>query len=110
MGGDEKDGYYCTICGGIPPDQIKIKKIPIEGKETGIDRLDWILLDVYRRNFGNDETITDELIKRVRQFNYIPTKKMDEYRAALLREYKMLRPDDIRLMEERQENQEESHA
>ena len=78
--------------------------------ETGIDRLDWILLDVYRRNFGNDETITDELIKRVRQFNYIPTKKMDEYRAALLREYKMLRPDDIRLMEERQENQEESHA
>jgi len=25
MGGDAKDGYYCSICGGIPPDQIKIK-------------------------------------------------------------------------------------
>jgi len=110
MGGDEKDGYYCSICGGIPPDQIKIKKILIDKKETGIDRLDWILLDVYRRNFSSDETITDELVKRVRQFNYIPTKKMAEYRAALLREYKMLRPDDIRLLEEQQGNEGESHA
>jgi hypothetical protein len=110
MSGDEKDGYYCTICGGIPPDQIKIRKIPIDGKETGIDRLDWILLDVYRRKFRNDEIITDELVKRVRQFNYIPTRKMAEYRAALLREYKMLSPDDIRLMEEQMESKEESHA
>ena len=110
MGGDGKDGYYCTICGGIPPDQVKIKKIVIDGKETGIDRLDWILLDVYRRNFGNDETITDELVKRVRQFNYIPTKKMAEYRAALLREFKMLRPDDIRLLEQQMEKEEEPRA
>jgi len=35
---------------------------------------------------------------------------MTEYRAALLREYKMLRPDDIRLMEEQLESKEESHA
>lgn len=110
MGGDGKDGYYCTICGGIPPDQVKIKKIVIDGKETGIDRLDWILLDVYRRNFGNDETITDELVKRVRQFNYIPTKKMTEYRAALLREFKMFRPDDIRLMEQQMEKEVEPRA
>ena len=110
MGGDGKDGYYCTICGGIPPDQVKIKKIVIDGKETGIDRLDWILLDVYRRNFGIDETITDELIKRVRQFNYIPTKKMAEYRAALLREFKMLRPDDIRLLEQQMEKEVEPRA
>lgn len=110
MGGDAQDGYYCTICGGIPPDQIKIKKISIDGKETGIDRLDWILLDVYRRNFVNDETITDELEKRVRRFNYIPTKKMAEYRMALLREYKMLRPDDIRLMEQQIEKEVEPCA
>jgi len=96
MAGDEKDGYYCTICGGIPPDQIKIKKIPIEGKETGIDRLDWILLDVAGLNLTSDETITDEIIKRVREFNYIPTKKMAEYREALLREYKLLSPKEIK--------------
>jgi hypothetical protein len=92
MGGDENDGYYCTICGGIPPDQIKIKKIPIDGKETGIDRLDWILLDVASLNLTSDETITIEIIKRVQQFNYIPTKKMAEYKKALLREYKMMAP------------------
>ncbi len=96
MGGNDQDGYYCTICGGIPPDQIKIKKIPIDGKETGIDRLDWILLDVASLNLTNDETITTEIIKRVRQFNYIPTKKMTEYRNALLREYKMMAPSERR--------------
>lgn len=101
MGGDEKDGSYCTICGGIPPDQIKIKKIVIDGKETGIDRLDWILLDVYGLGLHNEDAITDELVKRVMKFNYIPTKKMAEYRTALLREYTMLRPDDIaRIREE----------
>lgn len=96
MGGEGKDGNYCTICGGIPPDQIKIRKIPIEGKETGIDQLDWILLDVLSLKLSNDEAITDEIVKRVRQFNYIPTKKMAEYREAFLKEYKMLSPKEMR--------------
>jgi hypothetical protein len=104
MGGDEKDGYYCTICGGIPPDQIKIKKIPIEGKETGIDRLDWILLDVANLNLTSDEAITSEIVKRAQQFNYIPTKKMAEYKKALLREYKTMAPD-----ERRRQKREETH-
>jgi len=90
MGGNETDGYYCSICGGIPPDQIKIKKIPIEGKETGIDRLDWILQEVANLHLANDDAITDEIVKRVSQFNYIPSKKMPEYKEALLREYTLL--------------------
>jgi hypothetical protein len=90
MAGDEKDGYYCTICGGIPPDQIKIRKIPIDGKETGIDRLDWILLDVLALGLGDEEKITDEIVKRVKQFNYIPGRKEAEYRRALFREYRLL--------------------
>jgi len=102
MGGDEKDGYYCSICGGIPPDQVKIKKILVDGKEIGIDRLDWILLDVYRKHFPDDGTVTDELVKRVQQFNYVPTKKMAEYRASLLREFKTLRPEDILLLKEKE--------
>ena len=102
MGGDAKDGAYCSICGGIPPDQVKIKKIEVDGKEIGIDRLDWILLDVYRRKYSGDAAITDELIKRVGQFNYIPTKKMAEYRAALLREYRLLRPEDILRLAEKE--------
>jgi len=56
---------------------------------------------VYGLGLNNEDTITDELVKRVMKFNYIPTKKIAEYREALLREYKMLRPDDIaRIREE----------
>jgi hypothetical protein len=90
MEGDGKDGTYCTICGGIPPDQIKIRKIPIDGKETGIDRLDWILLDVMTLGLTDEERITDELVKRVRKFNFIPSMKEAKYRKALYREYRML--------------------
>jgi hypothetical protein len=96
MAGDEKDGYYCTICGGIPPDQIKIKKIPIDGKETGIDRLDWILLDVAALGLTDEEQIAGEIVKRVRKFNYVPGKKEAEYRKALLREYRMLIASGVR--------------
>ena len=53
-------------------------------------------------NFTNDETITTEIIRCVQQFNYIPTKKMTEYKKALLREYKTMAPD-----ERRRKNREE---
>ena len=90
MPGDEKDGVYCTICGGIPPDQVRIKRIVIDGKETGIDRIDWILLDVMALGLSDEEKITDEIVKRVRRFNFIPGLKEAVYRKALLREYRML--------------------
>jgi hypothetical protein len=88
MSGDEKDGYYCSICGGIPPDKITTKRILIDGKETGIDHLDWICEEVEKFNIADDTLITEELMKRVKQFNYIPTKKSKEYGMALLAEYK----------------------
>jgi hypothetical protein len=88
MAGDEKDGYYCSICGGIPPDKIKTKKILIDGKETGIDHLEFIIENVQSLHLTDDSRITEELLRRVREFNYIPTKKTAEYGEALLREYK----------------------
>jgi hypothetical protein len=88
MGGDEKDGYYCSICGGIPPDKITTKRVIIDGKETGIDHLDWIFDEVEKLRIADDTLITDELMKRVKQFNYVPTKKSTEYGVALLAEYK----------------------
>jgi hypothetical protein len=88
MAGDDKDGYYCSICGGIPPDKIKTKQIPIDGKETGIDQLDWIIAEVKKLNLSDDTVITEELLKRTKALNYVPTKKTKEYSEALLREYK----------------------
>ena len=88
MGGDDKDGYYCSICGGIPPDKITTKRVLIDGKETGIDHLDWIFEEVEKLKITDDAAITDELLKRVKEFNYVPTKKTGAYAAALFAEYK----------------------
>jgi hypothetical protein len=88
MGGNDQDGYYCTICGGIPPDKINIKRILVDGKETGIDKLDWILAEVRKLNLSDDAVIREELLKRTMALNYVPTKKTKEYGEALLLEYK----------------------
>ena len=88
MGGDDKNGYYCSICGGIPPDKIKTKKIMIDGKETGIDQLDWIIDEVKKLKFSDDGAIREELLKRTNVLNYVPTKKAEAYGEALLVEYK----------------------
>ena len=54
--------------------------------------MDWILLDVANTGLVDDERITDEIVKRVRRFNFIPTKKLAEYREALLKEYRFAVP------------------
>jgi hypothetical protein len=88
MAGDEKDGYYCSICGGIPPDKIKTRLVCIDGKDTGIDHLDFILSEVKKLKLIHDNEIAAELIKRVNEFNYVPSKKKELYAEALLKEYK----------------------
>ena len=88
MGGNESDGYYCTICGGVPPDKITTKRVLIDGKETGIDHLDWIFDEVKKLGIGNDARLAEEIVKRVQQFNYVPTRKTDVYAAGLLAAYK----------------------
>jgi hypothetical protein len=88
MAGDDKDGYYCSICGGIPPDKIKTKKILIDGKETGIDQLEWILDEVKKLKLADDNAITEELLKRTTALNYVPTRKKEVYGVALLAEYR----------------------
>jgi hypothetical protein len=71
---NEKEGDYCTICGGIRPDAIKIRTIPVDGKDTGINQL--------------DAAIRAELLRWAGEFNYIPTKKREAYGDALLAEYR----------------------
>jgi len=88
MAGDEKDGYYCSICGGIPPDKIKTRRILIDGKETGIDHLEFVFEEVKKLKLDDDTVISDEVLKRVKVFNYVPTKKTAEYSVALIREYR----------------------
>lgn len=88
MPGDDKDGYYCSICGGIPPDKITTKRVLIDGKETGIDHLDFIFDEVKKLGLDNNAAIADEILKRVKVFNYVPTRKTAEYADGLLAEYR----------------------
>jgi hypothetical protein len=88
MEGNEKDGSYCSVCGGIPPDKIKIRQVLIDGRETGIDQLDFLIHDVKKLHLTDDALIVQELMKRVKVFNYVPTKKTAQYEEALLKEYK----------------------
>jgi len=88
MQGEDKDGSYCSICGGIPPDKIKTKRIVIDGKETGIENLDFILDDVRKLHLSDDTALAGEILKRVKVFNYVPSKKEPLYAEALVREYK----------------------
>jgi hypothetical protein len=95
MEGDEKDGSYCSICGGIPPDRIKTKRVLIDGKETGIDHLDFIFENVKKLHSSDDATLSSEILKRVREFNYVPTKKTDLYIEALLKEYRQWEKENV---------------
>lgn len=85
---DDKEGKYCQVCGGVVPEGIHIRRILVDGKDVGLDQLDFIIDDVLRLELTDDTEIAGELLKRVKVFNYVPTKKNDAYSDALLREYK----------------------
>jgi hypothetical protein len=84
----DKDGNYCSICGGIPPEKITTRRVMIDGRETGIDQLDFIFEEVRKLGLKDDSVLSEEIMKRVKVFNYVPSKKEALYRDALLREYK----------------------
>ncbi len=88
MSTDDKEGYYCSVCGGISPGKVTTKRIPINGIEVGIDKLDQIIAEVKTLNLLDDHAITEELLRRTKRYNYIPSKKTKEYGAALLKAYK----------------------
>ena len=85
---NEKEGDYCTICGGIKPEAIKVRTVLVDGRETGINHLEMIVEGVRELHLENETEIREELLKRAGAFNYIPTKKKEAYADALMREYR----------------------
>jgi hypothetical protein len=63
--------------------KITTKRVLIVGKETGIDHLDWIYDEVTRLRINDDALLTTEIMKRVQEFNYVPTKKGGIYTQQL---------------------------
>ncbi len=48
----DKEGNYCTICGGVVSAGYNdVKRIEVDGKVIGINKLDFILEDVKSYTF-----------------------------------------------------------
>jgi hypothetical protein len=67
----------------------KVTQISVEGRQTGVIGLEYAVQNIVEWAKGKDDKeISTELLKRIEQRNYIPSKIKDAYRKALLREYK----------------------
>jgi hypothetical protein len=64
------------------------RQLTVAGKQVGITGLDAAFAAVQARGLIGDAAISAELMRRIRENNYIPPAIADEYAAALLAEYK----------------------
>jgi hypothetical protein len=68
----------------------RIKHVDVGGIVVGLTMLEDICLDVQDMNLSTREKIADELMKRIKIYNYIPEPAYKNYRDAVLREYEMM--------------------
>ncbi|MDD1705476.1 MAG: hypothetical protein LUQ12_00380 [Methanoregulaceae archaeon] len=66
----------------------RITRVDVGGVVVGIAMLDPILKEVEAMKRSGEREIGDELLKRVKMYNYIPPRAEEEYRTALMREYR----------------------
>lgn len=83
----DKEGDYCTICGGIVPKAGDVRTITVDGKAIGVRGLDRILETVAEMDLAGPAEVREALLSTMRSVNYIPTKKSDAYADALYAEY-----------------------
>jgi small redox-active disulfide protein 2 len=72
-----------------------IRQIRVAGVKVGIAGLDQILKRVAGESIDSDEGIAGRLLGLVRQANYVPPSKEQEYKQALLREFKRYRGEPV---------------
>lgn len=65
--------------------KFSVRKIRVGGTLVGISGLDEILEEVYSMDLDEDEAAS-ALLKKVKLYNYVPSKVENEYREALLEE------------------------
>ena len=66
----------------------KVKKIVVGETVVGIVRWEEIKDEVRKKGGRNEEEIAEELLRLVKIYNYVPSSAEEEYKEALLREYK----------------------
>jgi len=84
---NEKDGDYCTVCGGMVPKGSDVRIIPVDGREVGINQLAFIIKEVAELGLTGEAEVKGALLVRVKALNYVPTKKEAAYADAVYLEY-----------------------
>jgi NAD-dependent dihydropyrimidine dehydrogenase PreA subunit len=67
---------------------MKTKLIVIEGKQIGIVGLDEVSEEFFKAGRKPDERLKRQILKRLKQLNYIPSSKEEVYAPVLLDAYK----------------------
>ena len=83
----EKEGDYCTVCGGMVPKGSDVRIVPVDGREVGINQLAFIMREVAELGLTGEAKVKEALLVRVRALNYVPTKKEAAYADAVYLEY-----------------------
>jgi hypothetical protein len=66
----------------------RIRPIDIDGHQIGLAMLDTVLEEVLQKNLPDEGSIADELLRKVKIYNYIPPAAEEKYRKALVGEYR----------------------
>ena len=74
---------------------IDVRQIVVGRIKVGLVGQDRALKQVAEEGIGNDEAIATRLLELARQANYVTPSKTEEYKQALLREFKRLRGEEI---------------
>jgi small redox-active disulfide protein 2 len=67
---------------------IDVRQIIVGGVKVGLADLDRILAQVASEPLDSDGVIAERLLELVRQSNYVTPSKAEEYKMALLREFR----------------------
>ncbi len=65
----------------------RIRQIEVGGIVVGLTMLDDAIDEVREMHLAGADAITDELMKQITIYNYVPRAAEAAYRTALLREY-----------------------
>ena len=66
----------------------RVKMIPVNGIPTGITMLDEFIAEVKEMDLSSDQRIRENLLKRVKVYNYIPKAAKEAYLVAILAEFR----------------------
>ncbi|HUU76405.1 MAG TPA: hypothetical protein VMW63_10020 [Methanoregulaceae archaeon] len=65
----------------------RIRRIDVDGVVVGIAMLDRVITDVREMSLIDKKRIAEELLKRVKIYNYVPRSAEEKYMKALMIEY-----------------------